>query len=209
MTGLSHHPYPTDWPAAQHVYGRDVASGPMLVKVSVKADCEVDVVDLAISEAEVHTSVALSPDKAIRVARSILEVAAFARRSHWTIPTLCKTTVTVRRIDSVMLVLVLGANGSAEDQVLLDHKAAADLALHLIDAARFITNVAQGFYDPEVSSTWDRVCRKCGCSDESACETGCSWVSYNLCSACRADACDVCLQPASARKVKPRKGARR
>lgn len=29
-----------------------------------------------------------------------------------------------------------------------------------------------------------RRCRKCGCSNELACEGGCSWVAADLCSAC-------------------------
>jgi hypothetical protein len=30
-----------------------------------------------------------------------------------------------------------------------------------------------------------RTCRFCGCSDEKACEGGCSWVDLDLCSACQ------------------------
>jgi hypothetical protein len=29
-----------------------------------------------------------------------------------------------------------------------------------------------------------RACRTCGCSEEDACEGGCSWVGPNLCSSC-------------------------
>lgn len=29
-----------------------------------------------------------------------------------------------------------------------------------------------------------RACRECGCTDDHACEGGCWWVSYDLCSAC-------------------------
>lgn len=28
-------------------------------------------------------------------------------------------------------------------------------------------------------------CRECGCTDEAACDGGCSWVEADLCSACR------------------------
>ena len=30
----------------------------------------------------------------------------------------------------------------------------------------------------------ERTCRVCGCTEESACEGGCSWVEEDLCSAC-------------------------
>lgn len=30
----------------------------------------------------------------------------------------------------------------------------------------------------------DRVCRVCGCTEDNACEGGCSWVEEDLCSAC-------------------------
>jgi len=37
-----------------------------------------------------------------------------------------------------------------------------------------------------------RRCRVCGCTDDHACESGCSWVETDLCSACRglAKVCD-------------------
>jgi hypothetical protein len=201
MSDLSPHPYPSDFPARQYVYGKDVASGPNLTKVSVKVDTDVDVIDLEIAHGDPGLAidpdaVQLSPDKAIRIAQAIFEMSLFARRSQWEIPSLCKGTVTVRRIDSTMIVVVLGMPVAPRQpvrdvQVLLEHRLAANLALHLIDAARFITNVANGFWDPEDSSTWDRVCRSCGCSDESACPSGCAWVESNLCSAC-APLCGEC-----------------
>lgn len=32
--------------------------------------------------------------------------------------------------------------------------------------------------------TWSAICRGCGCTDDKACEGGCSWAEEDLCSAC-------------------------
>lgn len=32
----------------------------------------------------------------------------------------------------------------------------------------------------------ERTCRDCGCTENNACEGGCSWVAYDLCSECLA-----------------------
>ena len=32
--------------------------------------------------------------------------------------------------------------------------------------------------------SWSTVCRRCGCTDDSACAGGCRWVELDLCSAC-------------------------
>lgn len=37
-------------------------------------------------------------------------------------------------------------------------------------------------------SGWSPICRECGCTDDAACEGGCTWVEEDLCSACVAKA---------------------
>lgn len=41
---------------------------------------------------------------------------------------------------------------------------------------------------PLVASQLGRVCGSCGCSDEFACDGGCSWVGPALCSSCQGGA---------------------
>lgn len=37
---------------------------------------------------------------------------------------------------------------------------------------------------PDLAPLGIRACRQCGCTDDHACEGGCSWVEDDLCSAC-------------------------
>lgn len=37
---------------------------------------------------------------------------------------------------------------------------------------------------PDLAALGIRTCRVCGCTDESACDGGCSWIGDDLCSAC-------------------------
>lgn len=40
---------------------------------------------------------------------------------------------------------------------------------------------------PRVPSTYGKICRACGCSQNDACDIGCSWVEDDLCSVCADD----------------------
>jgi hypothetical protein len=41
---------------------------------------------------------------------------------------------------------------------------------------------------PDLAAIGIRACRECGCTDDSACPEGCSWIEVDLCSACAREA---------------------
>jgi hypothetical protein len=45
------------------------------------------------------------------------------------------------------------------------------------------SDVDEGLFD-------EQICRVCGCTDDNACEGGCYWVEYDLCSKCAANKCE-------------------
>lgn len=209
---MEHPQYPTPAtspPGRQEVFGKKDADGTVPC-VWLTCNPDYDLIRLVLGrDAEVD----LSPDKAIRIARAIILCDRCNDEWSESLPTLCKSQVVVRNTDESGA-LVCDEIGIAigETRVQLETNAAYDLAFFLIDAARFITNVGMAFWKPNDEDTWDRVCRVCGCSDESACEDGCDWHRVPkgekpLCSGC-ADHCDVCLQPADARKPKAKAATR-
>ncbi len=51
-----------------------------------------------------------------------------------------------------------------------------------------VTDVAPELADrPHVPALLGQVCRVCGCSENDACDEGCSWAELDLCTACEVD----------------------
>jgi hypothetical protein len=65
-------------------------------------------------------------------------------------------------------------------------EAAGDgLTLLLDDAALPVLGPFTRFSPVRLPSRLGRVCRACGCTEDDACEGGCSWADTDLCSSCK------------------------